>query len=95
MTDPVSEAKADAQLARDRLQATIGRVQERLSPRNVARRAIGRAKAGIRAKAAGAVDAVNARPALTLGILAASALVLLRKPVIGVVKRLKKENENG
>jgi ElaB/YqjD/DUF883 family membrane-anchored ribosome-binding protein len=95
MTESVEDAKTAALAARDRLHGTVAIVRDRLNPKTLSREAIDKAKQTASDAASDAINAAKARPALTLGILAGAALVLFRKPVIGVVRRLTKEKDNG
>ena len=86
--DRVEEAKRNTVRARSRLEDTLGALQQRLSPGNLA----GEAWDGVKDKGAdladGALQAVKKRPAAVSLALGAFALFLARAPLKRAVNRL-------
>lgn len=84
----IEQAKRSAREARRRFELTLGEVQGRFSPGNLA----GEAWDGVKEKGAdladGALDAVKKRPAAVSAVLGAFALFLARKPLTRAVGRL-------
>jgi hypothetical protein len=95
MNDPLGDAEATARAARARLKSTFMEAQTRLHPRTLSQDVIERVKDRIADKANAVAEGVTSRPSLLASALAATALVLLRKPIIGAIKRRNKENDNG
>ncbi len=95
MSDPLDDAKADADAAREQLKSTFMTAQSRLHPRALSHAVLERVKERVADKAEQVKDSVTSRPNLIASALAATALVLLRKPIIGAIKRHKKENDHG
>ena len=85
--DDFDQSRLDAGSARTRLRKTALTVKSRLSPRALKQEALEKAKA----RALEVVGGARARPALTAGLVATAALILLRKPVSGLLRRLIKE----
>ena len=85
--DDFDQSRLDAGCARTRLRKTALTVKSRLSPRALKQEALEKAKA----RALEVVGGARARPALTAGLVATAALILLRKPVSGLLRRLIKE----
>jgi Protein of unknown function (DUF3618) len=85
--DELDQSRADAGSARAQLKETARTIKSRLSPSALKQEAMDKVKA----RAMEVVDGARARPALTAGLFATAALILLRKPVFGVLKRLTKE----
>lgn len=78
----VAAARINAERARARLMTSAHELQERLSPRVLARDAWEGAKVKGADLAEDAVDAVRRRPAITSGIVAAITLFLAREPLM-------------
>jgi hypothetical protein len=85
--DEFDQSRMDAGSARERLKKTALTVKSRLSPSALKQEALDKAKE----RAMEVVDGAKARPALTVGLFATAALILLRKPVTGALRRLIKE----
>ena len=85
--DDFDHSRSAAGAARNRLKKTALSVKERLSPASLKQEALDKAKA----RAMEVVDGAKTRPALTAGLFATAALIVLRKPVAGALKRLIKE----
>jgi uncharacterized protein DUF3618 len=93
--DPVEQAKRNTMRARGRLESTLGALQARLRPANLA----GEAWDGVKDKSAdladGALQAVKKRPALASAALGALALFLAREPIRRAVTRMLSDDEGG
>jgi len=93
--DAVERAKRDAALAKARFDGTLGAVQQRLRPANLA----GEAWDGVKDKSAdiadGALEAVKKRPAAVSLALGALALFLARAPIKRAVSGLISGDEDG
>ena len=89
-SDPpeVAAARIEAERARARLMQSAHRLQERLSPRTLARGAWEGAKDKGADIAENAVDAVRSRPLTTTGIVAGIALFLAREPLKDLAGKL-------
>jgi ElaB/YqjD/DUF883 family membrane-anchored ribosome-binding protein len=87
-TPEVAAAKIEAERARGRLMATAHELQDRLSPKTIARDTWQSAKEKGADLAEDAVDAVRARPVATGGVVAALALFLAREPLFELAGRL-------
>ena len=74
----VAAAKARAEAARARLFGTLGQVQTRLKPANLAQDAVDSAAQGVASVARKGVDAARARPVAAAGIVGAIGLFLAR-----------------
>ena len=81
-TPEIAAARIEAERARGRLMASAHELQERLSPRTLARDAWEGAKIKGADLAEDAVDAVKRRPAVASGIVAAITLFLAREPLM-------------
>lgn len=90
-TPEIAAARIEAERARGRLIATAHELQERLSPKTIARDTWRSAKEKGADLAEDAVDAVRARPAATGGVLAAVALFLAREPLMDLAGKLVDE----
>ena len=88
-TPEVSAARIEAERSRTRLLGTAHELQERLSPKTLARGAWEGAKIKGADLAEDAVDAVKARPVAAGGVVAALTLFLAREPLIDLAQRLK------
>ena len=84
----VAAARIEAERSRARLMATAQELQERLSPKTMARDAWQGAKEKGAHLAEDAVDAVRARPVAASGLFAAVALFLAREPLMDLAGKL-------
>ena len=93
--EQVEEAKRNTIRARARLESTLGALQARLRPGNLA----GEAWDGVKDKSAdladGALQAVKKRPAIASAALGALALFLAREPIRRAVTRMLSDDEAG
>ena len=87
-TPQIADARIEAERARARLMATAHELQERLSPKTLARGAWEGAKAKGADIAEDAVDAVRARPLATTGVVAAIAMFLAREPLMDLAGKV-------
>ena len=87
-TPEVSAARIEAERSRARLMDTAHELQDRLSPRTLARGAWEGAKIKGADLAEDAVDAVKARPVAAGGVVAALTLFLAREPLMDLAHRL-------
>jgi hypothetical protein len=91
----VERARRDAMLAKARFDGTLGAVQQRMRPANLA----GEAWDGVKDKSAdladGALEAVKKRPAAVSLALGALALFLARAPIKRAVSGLISGDEDG
>jgi ElaB/YqjD/DUF883 family membrane-anchored ribosome-binding protein len=78
-------AEAEAALARSRLSTTLTQLQDRLDPQSLVEDA---RRAGLHAAQAG-VDRAKSHPAVTVGALAAAALLLGRHRLAGLFRKTK------
>jgi hypothetical protein len=95
VTDPVQKAEDDATKARARLKQSYAVAKERLHPQTIKEDVLNSARTKLLEKAEGAADALKSRPGLTSTLIAATALVLLRKPIKTLFNRFKTEKDNG
>ncbi|HEY6049033.1 MAG TPA: DUF3618 domain-containing protein [Sphingomicrobium sp.] len=84
----VIAARAEVERSRARLMSSAQRLQERLSPKTLARGAWEGAKEKGADLAEDAVDAVRARPLAATGVVAAITMFLAREPLIDLASRL-------
>ena len=84
----VSAARAEAERARSQLMATAQELQDRLSPKTIAKGAWEGAKNKGADLAEDAVDAVRARPVAATGVVAALTLFLAREPLLDLAGKL-------
>ena len=84
----IAAARIEAERARARLMGTATELQERLSPKILARDAWEGAKIKGADLAEDAVDAVRARPVAAGGLVAALTLFLAREPLIDLAQKL-------
>lgn len=84
----VAAARADAERSRAQLMATAHQLQERLSPKVLARDAWQGAKEKGADLAEDAVDAVRARPLAATGVVAAITMFLAREPLMDLAGKL-------
>lgn len=90
MTDSpeVVAARMEADRARSRVMATAQELQDRLSPRTLAKGAWEGAKEKGADIAENTVDAVKSRPFATTGVVAAITMFLAREPLIDLASKL-------
>ncbi len=91
MSDPLTNSTERRNAARGQLRQSIADTKERLSPTSLKQNLLDT----VRSRADSVADAARERPAATAGLIVATALFLLRKPLFGVIKRLTKEKRNG
>jgi len=84
----IVEARANVERTRARLIDTARELQERISPRTLARDAWDSAKERGAGLAEDAVDAVRKRPMVAGGVIAALALFLGRDPILDYASKL-------
>ena len=84
----IAAARAEVDRSRARVMATAHELQERLSPKVLAKDAWQGAKEKGADLAEDAVDAVRARPLTTTGVVAAITMFLAREPLIDLAGRL-------
>jgi Protein of unknown function (DUF3618) len=87
-TPEIAAARIQVERSRSRLMATAHELQERLSPKTLARDAWQGAKLKGADLAEDAVDAVRARPLAVSGVVAAIALFLAREPLMDLAGKL-------
>ena len=87
-TPEIAAARIAAEVARTKLFATAEELQERLSPRTLAKGAWQGAKAKGADIAEDAVDAVRARPLAVGGVMAAITLFLARGPLMDLAGKV-------
>ncbi len=87
-TPEIAAARIEAERSRSRLMATAHELQERLSPKTLARDAWEGAKIKGADLAEDAVDAVRARPLAATGVVAAIAMFLARDPLMDLAGKL-------
>ena len=97
-TPAIAAARAEVDRRRARVMATAHELQERLSPKTLAKGAWQGAKEKGADLAEDAVDAVKARPLATTGVVAAITMFLAREPLIDLASRAvggKKKTRKG
>jgi ElaB/YqjD/DUF883 family membrane-anchored ribosome-binding protein len=87
-TPQIAAARIEAERTRARLMASAHELQDRLSPRTLARDAWQGAKSKGADMAEDAVDAVRSRPLTATGVIAAITLFLAREPLIDLAGKL-------
>ncbi|MFL6765851.1 MAG: DUF3618 domain-containing protein [Sphingomicrobium sp.] len=87
-TPETAAARIEVERSRSRVIATAHELQERLSPKTLAKGAWQGAKEKGADLAEDAVDAVKSRPLATTGVIAAITLFLAREPLIDLAGRL-------
>lgn len=87
-TPEIAAARAEVERSRARVMATAHELQERLSPKTLARGAWQGAKEKGADLAENTVDAVKARPLATTGVIAAITMFLAREPLMDLAGRL-------
>ena len=90
MTDDpqIAAARAEVERKRSRLMAAAHELQDRLSPKTLARNTWQGAKEKGADLAEDAVDAVRARPLAATGVVAAITMFLAREPLMDFAGRL-------
>lgn len=90
MTDSpeVAAARIEVERRRSRVMATAHELQERLSPKTLAKGAWEGAKEKGAGLAEDAVDAVKARPLATTGVITAVAMFLAREPLFDLAGKI-------
>ena len=83
-TPEIAVARIEAERRRARLMGTAQELQERLSPKTLAKGAWQGAKEKGADLAEDAVDAVKARPLAATGVVAAITMFLARQPLMGL-----------
>ncbi|MES2445255.1 MAG: DUF3618 domain-containing protein [Pseudomonadota bacterium] len=91
----VAEAEARIAETRARLLGTLGEVQQRLSPSNLAQDAVDSATASVAAAVRKGTDAVRSRPLAVAGAAGAIGLVLARGWIADIFKGAKRETPAG
>lgn len=86
-TPEIVAARAEVDRSRSRLMSTAHQLQERLSPKTLARNTWEGAKEKGADLAENTVDAVRARPLAATGVIAAITLFLAREPLIDLAER--------
>jgi ElaB/YqjD/DUF883 family membrane-anchored ribosome-binding protein len=89
----IAVKRGQAEAARERLVATVDEIKLRLAPKSIAQEAWEGAKDKGAAAAESAVTTVKERPALAAGVAAGAALILARKPIIGLLTNLFSDND--
>lgn len=87
-TPEIAAARSEVERSRARVMATAHELQDRLSPKVLAKGAWQGAKEKGADLAEDAVDAVKARPIATTGVVAAIAMFLAREPLIDLASKL-------
>jgi ElaB/YqjD/DUF883 family membrane-anchored ribosome-binding protein len=86
-------ARARARAARDQLMATLGTVQERLRPANLAQDAVDTARQGMASAAREGARAVRRRPWLTAAAAGGAGLLLARGWIVSIARGRRTTNE--
>ena len=92
-TPQIAAARAEVDRRRARVMATAHELQERLSPKALARNTWQGAKEKGADLAEDAVDAVKARPLAATGVVAAITMFLAREPLIDLATRFVGEKK--
>jgi len=87
-TPEVAAARVEVERRRSRVMATAHELQDRLSPKTLAKDAWEGAKGKGADLAEDAVDAVKARPLTTTGVVAALAMFLAREPLMDLAGKV-------
>jgi hypothetical protein len=87
-TPEIAAARIEVERSRGRVMATAHDLQERLSPKTLARDAWQGAKEKGADAAENAVDAVRSRPLAATGVVAAITMFLAREPLIDLAGRV-------
>ena len=92
-TPEITAARAEVDRSRARVMASAHELQDRLSPKTLARNTWQGAKEKGADLAEDAVDAVKARPLAATGVVAAITMFLAREPLIDLATRLVGEKK--
>ena len=84
----IAEARSEVERTRSRIMATAQELQERLSPKTLAKGAWQGAKEKGADLAEDAVDAVKSRPLAATGVVAAITMFLAREPLMNLASRI-------
>lgn len=87
-TAEIASARIEVERTRERVMAAAHQLQERLSPKTLARGAWQGAKEKGADIAEDAVDAVRSRPFAATGVVAAIAMFLAREPLMGLAGKI-------
>jgi hypothetical protein len=87
-TPEIAAARAEAERCRARVMATAQELQERLSPKTLAKGAWQGAKEKGADLAENTVDAVRSRPLAATGVVAAITMFLAREPLMDLAGKL-------
>ena len=87
-TPEIIAARADVERSRTRLMSTAHALQDRLSPKTLARNTWQGAKEKGADLAENTVDAVRSRPLTATGVVAAITMFLAREPLIDLAGRV-------
>ena len=87
-TPEIVAARAEVERSRSRVMATAQELQERLSPKTLAKGAWEGAKEKGAGLAEDAVDAVKSRPLATTGVIAAITMFLAREPLMDLANKV-------
>jgi ElaB/YqjD/DUF883 family membrane-anchored ribosome-binding protein len=87
-TPEIAAARSEVEWSRSRVMATAQELQERLSPKTLAKGAWQGAKEKGADLAENTVDAVKSRPFAATGVVAAITMFLAREPLIDLAGRL-------
>jgi ElaB/YqjD/DUF883 family membrane-anchored ribosome-binding protein len=93
--DSPEQARAQAEQMRRQMEGTLSSVKARLSPRALTQEVVDKTKERAADMAHAATEAVKARPAMAVSVLAATALLLFRKPLKSVIKKIAQEKRHG
>jgi len=93
-TPEIAAARGEVERNRARLMATAHELQERLSPKVIARDAWEGAKDKGAGLAEDAVDAVRSRPLATGGVVAALTMFLAREPLFDLASRINDKRKS-
>jgi len=88
-TDPVVIAEARAKIARARLDDSVAALRERVDPRTIGRNAFD----GLREQGEAAVAVARRNPRIVAGALAAAGLLIVRRPVLALFRRRRKDTK--
>lgn len=84
-------ARVRARAARDKLMGTVGALQQRLKPANLAQEAVENAKQSVTSIAREGTEAVRTRPWLAAAVTSGIGLVLARGWIVDIFRKGKQE----
>ena len=87
-TPEIVAARAEVERSRSRVMTTAHELQDRLSPKTLAKGAWEGAKEKGAGLAEDAVDAVKSRPLATTGVIAAITMFLAREPLMNLANKV-------